>query len=261
MGAHGTDHGCKINLPLGYVTNPRSHGDQTHDSTHAPRVLVACHCSMVVVNELRTLGIDAWSCDLKPAEQETQFHIIGDARDIVKQQWDALIASPVCRVMANSGSKHLYLGMKKENGPCPKRWADLDRAVADFMVYRDAMHIPIRMIENSIMHQHARERVGRQTQVCQPWWFGDPFFKAMALWIIGAAPIVEDPAVSLRAMVPKPGTPEHKAWSACWMAAPGPEREADRSRTTPGTARAWAAHIAAALRQRDLQLPLFEAAA
>lgn len=200
---------------------------------------------MVVVEELRALGADAWSCDIKAAEKPTQWHIQGDARDVIGDAWDGLIASPVCRTMANSGSKHLYLGMAKKNGPNPKRWRELDEGVAFFEVFQNAHHIPVRLIENSIMHRHARERVGRQTQVCQPWWFGDPFFKAMALWIYGMEPLREDPAISLRAIRPKRGTPEHKQWSACWMAAPGPDREADRSRTHRGTARAWATHMVA----------------
>lgn len=222
-------------------------------------VLVACHCSMVVVDELRALGIEAWSCDTKPAEKPTRWHIQDDVRNHIAKPWDGMIASPVCRTMANSGAKHLYIDGRKENGVNPKRWAELDEGVEFFELFTKARHIPVRIIENSIMHRHARERVGRQTQICQPWWFGDPYFKGMALWIEGAGPIVEDPAVSLRAVRPLPGTEEHKRWSACWMAAPGPSREADRSRTHPGTARAWARHMANALRHSDL--PLLEAAA
>ena len=223
-----------------------------------PRILVACHCSMVVVDELRALGAEAYSVDLKDAEKPTSYHIKGNALDVVRDRWDGLIASPVCRVMANSGSKHLYIDGKKENGIYLPRWQAVEEAATFFDAFDKADHIPVRLIENSIMHRHAREKVGRQTQVCQPWWFGDPFFKGMALWIRGMEPIKEDPAVSLRAIVPKPGTEEHKLWSACWLEAPGPEREANRSRTHPGTARAWARHIVDQIARRQMEPELFE---
>lgn len=261
MSERGTYPTSKCDLHPGYVTYSGSRFIQTQTLYQPIRALVACHCSMVVVEELLALGVDAWSCDLKPAERESDRHIIGDAREVVRDAWDLLIASPVCRVMANSGSKHLYIGMKKENGPYLPRWEALDTAVDDFNAFAGARHIPHRLIENSIMHEHARKRVGRQTQVCQPWWFGDPFLKGMALWIYGMDPIAEDPAISLRAIVPKPGTPEHKQWSACWMAAPGPERETIRSRTHRGTARAWARHCVEQINARRSQPELFARAA
>lgn len=207
------------------------------------RALVACHCSMRVVNELRALGVDAWSCDLKPAEQPSPWHLQCDVREVLPEQWDLLIASPVCTRMANSGSKHLYIGMKKENGPDLPRWEKMRQDAAFFRLFSTADHIPHRAVENSIMHEHARALVGRQTQVVQPWYYGDPFFKGTALWLFGLPKLID----TCRLVPPKPGTCEHKAWSAVFRAPPGPERATDRARTFPGMAKAWAeqwvAHI------------------
>jgi len=40
---------------------------------------------------------------------------------------------------------------------------------------------------------------------------------------------------------PRPGTAEHRAWSAIHRAPPGPDRWKFRSKTFPGMAAAWAA--------------------
>jgi hypothetical protein len=71
----------------------------------------------------------------------------------------------------------------------------------------------------------------------QPWWFGDPFFKATGWELIGLPPL--KPTNKLTP--PKKGTPEHKAWSAVHMASPGPDRWKERSRSFPGMAAACAA--------------------
>jgi hypothetical protein len=70
----------------------------------------------------------------------------------------------------------------------------------------------------------------------QPWWFGDPAFKATSLYLRGLPPLVP----TNRLTPPKPGTDEHKAWSAIHRAPPGPNRWAFRSRTFDGIAAAMA---------------------
>lgn len=224
----------------------------------APRILVACHCSMTVVDDLRALGADAWSIDLNPPERPSPFHIVGDARCLLSRAWDGLIASPTCTRMANSGSKHLYVGMKKENGRAPERWALLEQDAAFFRLFSEADHIPVRLVENSIMHEHAAALVGRrQDQVMQPWHHGDPYFKGTAVWLYGMDRIAD----TNRLTPPRPGTDEHKRWSAVHRAAPGPNRAADRARTFPGMSKAWAAAVVAAINARHEPLPLFRSIA
>ena len=45
------------------------------------RVLIACEFSGVVRRAFVERGHDAWSCDLLPSEDRSNRHIIGDARD------------------------------------------------------------------------------------------------------------------------------------------------------------------------------------
>lgn len=42
------------------------------------RILIGCECSGIVRRAFAALGHDAWSCDLKPAEDRSNHHIVGD---------------------------------------------------------------------------------------------------------------------------------------------------------------------------------------
>ncbi|WP_306003233.1 hypothetical protein [Brevundimonas sp. C43] len=89
------------------------------------------------------------------------------------------------------------------------------------------------------LRPHARERIRnyqRPAQTVQPWWFGDPAFKGTGLYLRGLPALVP----TNRLTPPKPGTPEHKAWSAIHRAPPGPDRWAFRSKTFAGIANAMA---------------------
>ena len=138
--------------------------------------------------------------------------------------------------MANSSAKHLYLGMKKENGPCPDRFAKLIDG-ADFARRVDDLDIEKFAWENPIMLSIAKALVGRgQDQITQPYFHGDPFFKSTALWL-RKLPLLID---TNRLVPPLPGTDEQKAWSAVHRAPPGPNRWKDRSRSFPVMMRAMA---------------------
>jgi hypothetical protein len=212
------------------------------------RVLIACERSGVVRRAFEALGHDAWSCDLEAADDGSNRHIRGDVLAHLDDGWDLLaVMHPPCTVLCNSGAKWLYIGGRKVNGPDPSRWRALGEAAAFYRALRDASQIPCRAIENPVMHRHAIKATGRGTvQFVQPWWFGDPFFKATGLELIGLPPLV----ATQRLNPPKPGTPEHKAWSAVHRAPPGPDRARQRSQTYPGIAAAMAAQFGAAAEAR-----------
>lgn len=193
------------------------------------RVLVACECSGVVRRALRARGIDAWSCDLKPAEDADPHHIRGDAIEAAYgQRWDAMIAHPECTYLANSGAKHLYAGMKAENGPNPERWARMGAAPAFFLALWNAPIARI-AIENPIMLGHPRRLFGIPDphQTIQPFDFGHGETKATCLWLKGFPPLFA--TLTVRERVAR----VHRM-------PPGPNRKADRSRTYEGIAEAMA---------------------
>lgn len=199
--------------------------------------LIACEESATVRDALRALGHDAWSCDILQTRGDPRWHIQRDVREVMTDgTWDGMIAHPVCTKLANSGSKHLYIGMKKENGRDEQRWRELEDAAAFYRAFRDAP-IHFKAIENPVMHGHAIKLTERgKTQFVHPYFFGEPFFKMTGLELFNLPPLV----ATNKLTPPKPKTEEHKAWSACHRAAPGPNRARDRSKTYQGIANAMA---------------------
>lgn len=200
------------------------------------RVLIGCEVSGVVRRAFAARGFDAWSCDLQPSEDRSNRHIIGDVRDYLNDGWDLIcVFHPPCTRLCNSGVRWLHT-------PPPGRtkaelWAELDEA-ADLFNACWRAPCPRVAVENPVMHKHARARikVWRKPQTVQPWWFGEPFFKATGLYLRGLPPL----APTNKLTPPKPGTAEHKAWSAVHRAPPGPDRARFRSRTFEGVANAMA---------------------
>lgn len=158
------------------------------------RVLVMCECSGVVREAFRALGHDAWSNDFKAAEDGSPHHIQGDALKVVRDfRPDLGIAHPVCRFLANSGAKHLYAGMKKENGPAPERWESMREAAAFFRALWEATDSP-KCFENPIMHEAGRAALGfGPSQIVQPWMFGHLESKATGLYLDRPPPFARRP--------------------------------------------------------------------
>ena len=72
------------------------------------KVLVACEYSGRVRSAFRDLGHDAWSCDILPAEDNSDHHIPLDVTEVLNDGWDLMIGFPPCQFLANSGARWLY---------------------------------------------------------------------------------------------------------------------------------------------------------
>ena len=221
------------------------------------RWLIACERSGRVRSAFRKLGHDTWSCDLEPADDGDPHHLQMDAIEAAYTlPWDGMIAHPECTFLANSGSKHLYAGMRKENGPAPDRWAKMGFAAHFYLTLRRA---PIRrkVIENPIMLGHPRRLFGipRHTQIIQPWMFGDFETKATGLDIIGLLPLIPQ-FVTWQDCRDFLGLPtDAKPVERVHRMAPGPDRQRLRSETYPGIADAFAQQFGGeAPTQRSLEL-------
>jgi hypothetical protein len=178
----------------------------------------------------RRAGHDAWSCDLQPAEDGSPFHIRADAIVAVYGgDWDLLIAHPECTYLANSGAKHLYAGMKAENGPNADRWALMGAAAQFFLAMWNAP-VPMIAVENPIMLGHPKRlfSIPEPTQIIQPWQFGHGETKATCLWLRGLPPLEPTNIVEGREQ-------------RIWRMGPGENRKRNRSRTFEGIADAMAA--------------------
>lgn len=227
------------------------------------RVLVGCETSGRVRRAFADLGHDVWSCDLLPADDRSNRHITGDVRDVLGDGWDLAIMHPPCTRLCNSGVRWLDLPVQKnapdECTPAEKSaWSTLsiperrvimrrllDEGAALFSACWNAP-IPRLAVENPVMHRHAVKRIEnyeRQAQTVQPWWFGEPAFKATGLYLRGLPPLV----ATNRLVPPRSGTPEHRKWSWVHRAPPSADRWKLRSATFPGIADAMARQWGSAL--------------
>lgn len=200
------------------------------------RVLIGCATSCVALNAFLSRGHDAWQCDLLPADAPTNRHIQDDIRNVLGWGWDLLMVSnPPCTRLCNSGVR--WLSSPPPGRTTAEMWDELDEGAR---LFSDCLNAPIERVavENPVMHRHARERIKGwlRPQIVQPWWFGDPFFKATGLYLRGLPQL----APTSKLTPPASGTDAHKAWSMIHRASPGKDRWKIRSKTFPGMAEAWA---------------------
>lgn len=229
------------------------------------RVLIGCETSGKMRRAFDALGHDAWSCDLLPADDGSNRHIVGDVRDLLDDGWDLLaVMHPPCTRLCNSGVRWLtdppkklnetYSAAEREAYQTMDRnqrlvfmWQELDKGAA---LFSDCWNAPIKRVavENPVMHRHAKMRIRNYeppAQTVQPWWFGDEAFKATSFYLRGLPKL----RATNRLTPPKAGTEEHKRWSKIHRAPPGPDRWKIRSQTFDGIANAaalqWGGHAIA----------------
>ena len=189
------------------------------------RVLCACEESQAVTTLLRRGGHDAYSCDLLPTSgRHPEWHIQADALEVVKMDWDMVIAFPPCTHLASSGAR--WFEDKKRDGR-------QQRGIGLFLAFTALDHVPRVAIENpvGIMSSVYRE----PDQIIQPWMFGHPETKATCLWLKGLPPLVETDNVKGQMQ----GLPDSESHRIHHMP-PSPERSMLRSKTYPGIAKAMA---------------------
>jgi site-specific DNA-cytosine methylase len=177
------------------------------------RVLVACEFSGVVREAFRARGHDAWSCDLLPAEDGSEFHLWGDVRQTLAPGWDLMIAHPPCTHLAVSGARWFKSKPREQ-----VEALEFVRLLLGAPVPRIALENPV-----SIISSHIR----KPDQIIQPWQFGHGETKATCIWLAGLPLLKPTKIVERRA-------------PRVHYASPGPDRWKDRSRTLPGIAAAFA---------------------
>ena len=203
------------------------------------RVLIACEFSGIVRRAFSARGHDAWSCDLLPAEDGSNRHITGDARDILNDGWDLLmVAHPPCTRLCNSGVRWLSV-------PPPGRTAEAmqDELRSGAALFSAFWNAPIERIaiENPVMHKHAKaliENYSKPAQSVQPWQFGHGETKRTCLWLKGLPPLI---ATNI---VPGREARVHRM-------SPGPNRWRERSRFFTGIADAMAEQWGKQLSQQE----------
>jgi hypothetical protein len=136
------------------------------------RVLIACEFSGVVREAFRKKGHDAWSCDLLPADDNSDFHYQCDVWDVLYQGWDLMIAHPPCTYLCSSG---LHWNKRR-----PERQAFTEAALKFVEILLGAQIQKI-ALENPI--GCISTRIKKPDQTIQPWQFGHDASKSTCLWL------------------------------------------------------------------------------
>lgn len=192
------------------------------------RVLVACEFSGTVRRAFAARGHEAWSCDLLPAEDGSNRHIVGDARDLLGEGWDLLmVAHPPCTRLCNSGVR--WLSVPPRGRTRGEMLADLEAGAALFSAFWNA---PIERIciENPVMHRHAKALIvnyREPSQSVQPWQFGHGEVKRTCFWLKNLPTLTATDIVAGRE-------------ARVHRMPPGPDRGKERSRFFAGIATAMA---------------------
>jgi len=191
------------------------------------KVLVACESSGTVREAFRNNGHDAWSCDLLPADDGSDYHIQGDGVEAVRNgQWDLIICHPPCTHIAVSGAawfKDKIADGRQQEG------IDLFMAFVDACSDSGARWA----IENPVCIMSSKYRY--PDQIIQPWMFGHKEQKATCLWLSGIPPLRSANDVYDEMML----LPDSERQRIHYTP-PGPDRWKIRSKTFDGIAAAMA---------------------
>jgi len=192
------------------------------------RALVGCEFSGVVREALRAVGIEAYSCDLLSAADDSPYHFQCDVREVLGFGWDLAIFHPPCTYLCVSG---LHWNTRR-----PGRAALTEEAL-DFVRELLDAPIPHLALENPIGCIGTRIRKADQT--VQPWQFGHDASKATCWWLKNLPHLTPTHAIPPRLVNGK------KRWSNQTDSGqnrlgPSEDRWALRSITYPGLAAAIA---------------------
>ena len=189
------------------------------------KVLIACEYSGAVREAFRKRGHDAYSCDLLPADDGSQYHYKGDCWPIIAQGWDLIIMHPPCTALAVSGNAHYGTGK-------PKNHLRAEAIEWTLSLYDHAkQYAPRVAFENPVGVLPVKP-----TQYVQPYQFGHPESKKTGLWLHSLPPLTDTNTL------PKPerGYWDNQTPSGQNKLAPSADRWKIRSTTYQGIADAMA---------------------
>jgi len=178
-------------------------------------ILIACEESGIVRRAFRELGYNAWSCDILPSSDNSEWHLQQDVIPLLDEKWSLIIAFPPCTHLSSSGAR--WFKEKRADGR--------QQQGIDFFMEFVNCKCPKVAIENPIGIMSTIYR--KPDQIIQPWMFGHGETKATCLWLKGLPKLKSTNIVSGR---------EQRIWKL----PPSKDRSKLRSKTYPSIAKALA---------------------
>jgi len=203
------------------------------------RVLVACEESQEVCRRLRMLGHEAYSNDLVDTSGgHDEWHLQCDVTQLLKMEWDMILAFPPCTHLAVSGAKHF---------PAKIKDGRQQQGIDFFMQFANHPCEKI-MIENPVGIMSTKWR--KPDQIIQPWQFGDQAQKTTCLWLKGLPPLQHTEIVSKGEFITTPSGKRLPKWYS------DNKKSKNRSKTFAGIAEAMATQWGTITKKKDDQLEL-----
>lgn len=226
------------------------------------RLLIGMESSGVTRRAMRARGIEAWSCDLLPSADNSPFHIQGDVFDHLDDGWDGAIFHPTCTYLTIAAEwaykepdYERYPGVGYHQKVKPETLVGDERRRARRKALSDVRRllgckIPRKTVENPRGVISTNIRPADQT--IQPYEFGDDASKATCLWIEGWPKLVARPNQRCHGRMvewPRGSGKMVERWanqtdSNQNRVTPSEDRWAERSKTYPGIANAFAEQYA-----------------
>jgi len=147
-------------------------------------VLIGCEYSGIVREAFRKKGHCAYSCDLLPADDESEWHIQNDVIKAITESlpWDLIILHPPCTALTVAGNSTYGKGMPKNDERMKAlEWTHTLWRIAKTRANQVALENPVGVL-NSIEGMPKAHYV-------HPWQFGHPEQKKTGLWLHNLPPL------------------------------------------------------------------------
>ena len=190
------------------------------------KVLIACECSGRIREAFRKKGHDAWSCDIKPDENNNStYHIQDNVLNHLDEGWDLMIGHPVCTFLCRNRARQNRLEKRTLTDK------DIQEGKSLFMALLNA-NIEKICIENPVPAKLAA--LPQYDQIIQPYQFGHDHSKKTCLWLKNLPKLKPTKIVQITYITTANG---HRYTAGYYKT---PRNSTDRSRTFQGIALAMA---------------------
>ena len=146
------------------------------------RVLIGYSRDVVTLNIMRAKGIEAYTCDLLPADHE--FHLQGDVWSYLGQDWDFAILHPMCKYLTCSAAWAFTDGPYHQKVKPDTLVGEPRRVARDAEIenFKRLLALPYpKAIENPA-RSFLSKAIRKPDQTIQPYNFGDDASKLTGFW-------------------------------------------------------------------------------
>ena len=142
------------------------------------KVLLACSHTAALYKAITANGHDVTTCDYKPAQHAGK-HYQGNVFDIIDNGFQIMIAFPPCTYLSKAQEWRVQQSHDRKIRQV---------SAAEFVMKLFKANISQIAIENPVGYL---SRAWQQpNQIVRPWFFGDPYHKAICLWLKNLPPLM-----------------------------------------------------------------------